>query len=106
MWDELGISPSDDPKAIRRAYAARLKALDPDRDPAAFARLRAALEWALSEADLASPLPAVAWSPDPQAAPAEAQGEDAVFAPRREGARRPDEGGSADLPPGHETGVP
>jgi hypothetical protein len=47
MWDELGIAPSDDPKAIRRAYAARLKTLDPDRDPAAFARLRSALEWAL-----------------------------------------------------------
>jgi hypothetical protein len=48
MWDELGIAPSNDPKAIRRAYAVRLKALDPDRDPGAFARLRTALEWALS----------------------------------------------------------
>lgn len=48
MWDELGIAPSDDPKTIRRAYAVRLKALDPDRDPGAFARLRFALEWALS----------------------------------------------------------
>lgn len=47
MWDELGIAPSDDPKAIRRAYAARLKELDPDRDPAAFARLREAYERAL-----------------------------------------------------------
>ena len=47
MWDELGIAPCDDPKAIRRAYAARLKALDPDRDPAGFARLRQAFEWAL-----------------------------------------------------------
>jgi hypothetical protein len=50
MWDELGIAPSDDPKAIRRAYAARLKALDPDRDPAGFVRLRQALEWALGRA--------------------------------------------------------
>ncbi|HLZ03125.1 MAG TPA: J domain-containing protein [Bradyrhizobium sp.] len=49
MWEELGIAPSEDPKAIRRAYAARLKKLDPDRDPAAFARLREALEWALYE---------------------------------------------------------
>jgi hypothetical protein len=51
MWDELGIRPCDDPKAIRRAYAARLKKLDLDRDPAAFARLREALEWALAEID-------------------------------------------------------
>jgi hypothetical protein len=50
MWDELGIAPSDDSKSIRRAYAARLKALDPDRDPAGFARLRQALEWALGRA--------------------------------------------------------
>jgi hypothetical protein len=50
MWGELGIDPCDDPKAIRRAYAARLKTLDPDRDPAAFARLREALEWALAAA--------------------------------------------------------
>lgn len=50
MWDELGIAPCDDPKAIRRAYAARLKKLDPDRDPQAFARLRGALEQALQQA--------------------------------------------------------
>jgi hypothetical protein len=47
LWDELGITPCGDPKAIRRAYAARLKKLDPDRNPEAFARLRRALEWAL-----------------------------------------------------------
>jgi hypothetical protein len=50
MWDELGIAPCADPKAIRRAYAARLKKLDPDRDPEAFARLRDAFEWALGSA--------------------------------------------------------
>jgi hypothetical protein len=47
MWDELGIAPCHDAKAIRRAYAVRLKTLDPDRDPEAFARLRRALESAL-----------------------------------------------------------
>src|ERR1700716_3732370 len=50
MWNELGIAPCEDPKAIRRAYAAQLKKLDPDRDPEAFARLRGAFEWALSGA--------------------------------------------------------
>jgi hypothetical protein len=47
MWDELGIAPTDDPKTIRRAYAARLRQIDPDRDIAAFERLRGALAWAL-----------------------------------------------------------
>ena len=51
MWDELGIAPCHDAKAIRRAYAARLKKLDPDRDPEAFARLRYALQWALDGGD-------------------------------------------------------
>ena len=37
--------------AAYRAYAARLKKLDIDQDPAAFARLREALEWALAEID-------------------------------------------------------
>ena len=50
MWEELGIAPCQDAKAIRRAYAGRLKKLDPDRDPEAFARLRKAFEWALSGA--------------------------------------------------------
>jgi hypothetical protein len=50
MWDELGITPCADPKTIRRAYAARLKKLDPDRDPNGFARLRDAYEWALKRA--------------------------------------------------------
>jgi hypothetical protein len=55
MWEELGIAPCDDQKAIRRAYAARLKQLDPDRDPQAFARLRRAFDWALNGAGDAAP---------------------------------------------------
>jgi hypothetical protein len=50
LWQELGIAPCRDRKAIRRAYAVRLKQLDPDRNPEAFARLRHAFEWALSRA--------------------------------------------------------
>src|SRR6202035_1471609 len=67
MWDELGIAPCDEAKAIRRAYAARLKKLDPDRDPEAFARLRRALEWALNGAGDAPPRA----RPDRAAEPAE-----------------------------------
>src|SRR3954454_15769330 len=54
MWDELAIAPTNDPKAIRRAYAARLKTLDPDRDLQAFTRLRTALESALAGVEHAS----------------------------------------------------
>ncbi|MBV9522611.1 MAG: hypothetical protein JO010_07450 [Alphaproteobacteria bacterium] len=82
IWHELGLDPTADRKAIRGAYARRLRTLDPDRDPAAFQRLRAALEAALEwgEADVAAvarPLPpeqpsAVApAAPRPQASPEE-----------------------------------
>ena len=49
MWDLLGLAPTRDVKTIRRAYAARLKAI-PDHDPASFQRLRQAYEGALAEA--------------------------------------------------------
>jgi hypothetical protein len=50
MWAVLAIDPTDDPKAIRRAYAARLKQIDPDRERETFVQLREALEWALARA--------------------------------------------------------
>jgi hypothetical protein len=69
MWDVLAIAPTDDPKAIRRAYAARLKQIDPDRERETFARLRQALEWALACAKEtprpAPPRPAPAQDPAP-----------------------------------------
>ena len=64
IWSELGITRTDDPAVIRRAYAVRLKAIRPDADPQGFARLRAAYERALSAAD-ASSRPTTA-SPDRQ----------------------------------------
>ena len=48
IWDELDLAPTTDKAAIRRAYAARLKSIDPDSDPAAFMRLRHAYESALT----------------------------------------------------------
>jgi len=75
LWEELGIAPSRDPRTIRRAYAARLKQLDPDRNPEAFARLRGAFEWALRRAaSLDAPGPSA--EPPPERAARDAPGQD------------------------------
>lgn len=50
IWQMLGIEPTGDRQAIRRAYARCLKQLDPDQDPEAFQRLRFAYEAALAGA--------------------------------------------------------
>ncbi len=50
-WPELGIAPTTDATAIRRAYARRLRTLKPDADPQGFARLREAYDLALGVAD-------------------------------------------------------
>ena len=49
-WEELGIAETTDGKAIRRAYAGRLRGIDQQKDPEAFQRLRGAYEWALNYA--------------------------------------------------------
>lgn len=46
-WAQLGIEPTGDRKAIRSAYAARLKEIDPDEDVAGFADLQEARAEAL-----------------------------------------------------------
>lgn len=57
FWPMLGIAPTTDQRAIRAAYAARLKAIDPDRDPGAFVALRAAYEQARGGAPVAAEIP-------------------------------------------------
>lgn len=64
-WQELGISPTRDRRTIRLAYAARLKAIDAERDPAAFRRLRAAYEAALRAVARTATGPAGAEPPPP-----------------------------------------
>ncbi|WP_311267288.1 hypothetical protein [Sphingobium sp. WCS2017Hpa-17] len=48
IWRHLGIDATQDGKAIRRAYAARLRAIDPDQDRDGFAALREARDLALA----------------------------------------------------------
>ncbi|AHE56092.1 hypothetical protein [Sphingomonas sanxanigenens] len=56
-WDRLGIGRTPDTRAIRRAYATALKAIDPETDPDAFRALREAYEQALALAPYAADAP-------------------------------------------------
>jgi hypothetical protein len=49
-WSRLGIDPTSDTGAIRKAYADVLRSLNPDEDIAGFADLRRARDFALREA--------------------------------------------------------
>lgn len=64
----LGLAAGADATAIRKAYAAKLKAMDVDADPDGYARLRQARDTALRaarKADAAEPAPALQVEPQP-----------------------------------------
>ena len=46
VWAELGIEPTQDLVAIKKAYALKLRVTRPDDDAEAYQRLRSAYEWA------------------------------------------------------------
>lgn len=58
-WTMLGLARTEDTRAIRKAYAARLRSIDPEEDPAAFIALRESLDAALGEARAGEPSAAV-----------------------------------------------
>lgn len=58
IWHTLGIEPTRDARAVKQAYAARLKHINQEQSPAAFQALREAYEQALA-APAADALPAL-----------------------------------------------
>ncbi|MCM2566894.1 J domain-containing protein [Janthinobacterium kumbetense] len=52
LWEILDTEPTGDERALKRAYAKRLKVTRPEDDPAAFQELREAYEYALRHAHL------------------------------------------------------
>lgn len=52
IWEILGIKPTIDKKAIKKAYAARTKVTHPEENPEAFKQLYEAYQAALAYADL------------------------------------------------------
>jgi hypothetical protein len=84
VWAELGIAPTRDAGAIRRAYAARLKLVRPDASPDAFARLREAYERALSMAVVTTAARPAATQPGPGKPPTPAADPASPFTPLRD----------------------
>ncbi|WP_114954427.1 hypothetical protein [Sphingosinicella terrae] len=90
-WPVLGIERTGDVRAIRRAYARRLKAMNVEAEPQAFMRLREALEEALAWASRAWTEPAGAAAADDPYPPlaqfdvSEAEAEAALAAARADG---------------------
>ncbi|MGX9695580.1 hypothetical protein ACWYXK_01205 [Janthinobacterium lividum] len=72
LWAILGTEPTGDERALKRAYAKRLKVTRPEDDPAAFQELREAYEYALRHAHLFAEE-----FPEPPAAEAEAEAPEA-----------------------------
>jgi protein TonB len=63
-WNELGIAPTRDLRAIKLAYAARLRQAHPEDDAEAFQRLRRAYDFALAYAQVTT-LPQAETVPPP-----------------------------------------
>lgn len=79
IWATLGTEATTEARAIKKAYAARLKAIDVDSDPAAFITLREARDTALRLA--AGQIGTPGFEPQPHAQPQPQAQPEPVFVP-------------------------
>ena len=75
VWSVLGLEPTRDVSAIRRAYAQKARACHPEEDPEGFLRLREAYQAALDYAQGNDGVPAEQGAPDTDRPDSEAQAE-------------------------------
>lgn len=98
-WSVLGLEPTRDVSAIRRAYAQKARECYPEEDPEGFLRLREAYQAALAYAERDA-------SPPPPAPAAPAGKQDAAQAEEGEESWEPDEEGEAERPEFHGWFIP
>jgi len=79
-WSILGIAPTEDVRAIKRAYSVKLKTCRPEDDAEGFARLRTAYEMVLARAEHMARQRAAQAAREAEAEPP-ATGEDALPVP-------------------------
>lgn len=69
IWSILGLEPTRDVSAIKRAYAGKIRTCHPEDDPEGFMRLREAYQAALDYAQGESAAPAGQGTPDTEQEP-------------------------------------